>query len=281
MANEYDQYVYEDEGPRPWRWSIIWPALVVLGWLVYEITAQPALGVVVACTRVGWNDLITARWLLRIDANRGRGWTCFWLYVASAFWRIGLAGIVFMVAVACLADVKRGQLDLSTEIDSILATALGSIALTTLTVCLVIGFASRNRVKLWLNSRSMRQARKSNMWPSFAQVKGRNHAEYVVFVGLALLVYLVGPAAIVALIVFIVWLITPFLGVPPDVYLYTACFILLLEFVGSGMLIGFRKVFTERVVARTPAECWGPPAWKGTNLPDQEPAVTTGSGLAS
>src|SRR5205823_1721793 len=55
-----------------------------VGWALYELTTQPALGAVAVCLKFGWEDFRTARWLRRRDPNRRRGRACFWLYVGNA-----------------------------------------------------------------------------------------------------------------------------------------------------------------------------------------------------
>jgi hypothetical protein len=55
---------YPDQQARSrWHTPLTWSALAALGLLVYELTAQPALGVSVLCLKFGWNDWRTALWL--------------------------------------------------------------------------------------------------------------------------------------------------------------------------------------------------------------------------
>ncbi len=73
---------------------LTWSMLLSVALIVYELTTEPVLGVVVVCIKFGWKDFLIAYWLWRVDANRPRARTFFWILLAS-----GLAKIVFS---ACL-----------------------------------------------------------------------------------------------------------------------------------------------------------------------------------
>ena len=72
----------------------LWALLLIVAWLVFELTAQPALAVAAVCVKFGWEDFRTARWLRRSDPDRLRGRACFWLYVASGLWKTAITGTV-------------------------------------------------------------------------------------------------------------------------------------------------------------------------------------------
>src|SRR5690349_9796317 len=89
----------DDPSPRR-RPSLVLPALLMLGIVVYELTAQPGLGAAIACTKFGWDDFLTARWLRRRDPNRRRGRASFWLFVAAGLWKTAVTGVIVLVGVA-------------------------------------------------------------------------------------------------------------------------------------------------------------------------------------
>src|SRR3954454_11024639 len=89
-----------DDPPPRRRPSLVLPALLALGFVVYELTAQPGLGAAIACTKFGWDDFLTARWLRRRDPDRRRGRAEFWLFVAAGLWKTAVTGVVVMFAVA-------------------------------------------------------------------------------------------------------------------------------------------------------------------------------------
>src|SRR5437660_6369080 len=107
----------EDDIPvRRWSERISWGAMLPLGWLIYELTARPSFAIVIACAKFGWNDFLTALWLLRTDPDGGRGRTCFWFYVASGVWKITVAafvitGTILIVMVGLNGKPLRGLID--------------------------------------------------------------------------------------------------------------------------------------------------------------------------
>src|SRR5262245_939797 len=113
MDSEFDRYITDAPKVSQWRspltWSILiayitdapkaskwrspftWSILIVLSWLIYEVTAQPVLGAVVACIKFGWEDYLTGRWLRRVDPNRCRGQVLYHAYLAYGFLKIVVA----------------------------------------------------------------------------------------------------------------------------------------------------------------------------------------------
>lgn len=91
MSNEFDEYVHEDQ-PAKWKEPASWTALLLVGWLIYEFTAQPGLAAFAVCTKLTWNDFATARWLSRVDYNWRRARMCFWFYLAFGLWKMAVAG---------------------------------------------------------------------------------------------------------------------------------------------------------------------------------------------
>src|SRR5438552_14652063 len=98
---------------RRWHGAFTWTGLLVVGWALYELTTQPALGAVAVCLKFGWEDFRTARWLGRRDPDRRRGRAHFWLYAGNGLLKAaGVASVMTfaMVTVAMGVDArKRGQ----------------------------------------------------------------------------------------------------------------------------------------------------------------------------
>lgn len=74
-----------------------WLVFAGLGLLVADSTGRPFPGVAVFCVKFGLDRLKTAYWLFRKDPNRPRARVCFLFYLASAFARIGVATVLFMI----------------------------------------------------------------------------------------------------------------------------------------------------------------------------------------
>src|ERR1700756_1259265 len=76
--------------------GLLWSVMLLLGFLLYEWTAQPALGIVVVCSKIGWKDFRTGFWLLQTDPRRSRGWANGCLYLASGTWNTLLLGLALI-----------------------------------------------------------------------------------------------------------------------------------------------------------------------------------------
>src|SRR5258707_11666988 len=89
----------DEQAERQGRWPgwVTWLVQGTVGWVAYEMSAQPMLGVVAVCAKFGWNDFLTARWLSRLDPNRPRGHACFWLYFSSGLWKTAAAGLLMLL----------------------------------------------------------------------------------------------------------------------------------------------------------------------------------------
>src|SRR5437868_5740148 len=103
MYDTLSETTFEEPPPTPWTNHISWGALFAVGWLIYELTARPSFGIVVACGKFGWEDFLAAHWLLRTDPYRGRGRACFWFHVANGLWKITVAAFIVTGSLLALA----------------------------------------------------------------------------------------------------------------------------------------------------------------------------------
>src|SRR5262245_29129752 len=101
----HDPLTDDAEAGRGCTRHLTWPVLLGLGWLIYELTHKPALGAMAVCLKFGLNDFRTARWLSRIDGDRGRAHSCFWLYLATGLYKTAITGSVLAIAITLLAAV--------------------------------------------------------------------------------------------------------------------------------------------------------------------------------
>lgn len=228
----------ETESPaRRWTEQISWGAMLPLGWLIYELTARPSFAIVVACAKFGWNDFLTAHWLLRTDPDRGRGRTCFWFYIASGLWKVTVAaffitGTILIVWVSLNGKPPRGLLD---------AGLTAVIGISLLAVIPLIGVLNARvyRVKVWVDA-SIHPSRRQDLWPPHAT--GFNSTMGLLF-----------PALLVPIVV--TALVTFHLGVWA---LVTCC-------LGEGIYIW---LLFRGVAARRPDDCWG-----ASSVDDPQPGL--------
>ena len=91
---------------RLWR-RLEWVLLPGIALLIFELTADPALAVVVAGLKFGWDDLLTAGWLRRSDPVRTRGRAYSWFLASWGFLRIGaLMFVCLIIRIAASLSLK-------------------------------------------------------------------------------------------------------------------------------------------------------------------------------
>ena len=221
-----------EQAPPAQRWTehITWSAMLALGWVLYEVTAQPSYGIAIVCAKFGWQDFATACWLLRWDPHRGRGRSSFYFYVASGLWRITVAAF-FVTGCTLWIVALVGERGMAKPKHLIGVGITAAVGITLLAVIPLMGAicAKAYRVKIWIDD-TVHQSRRDHVWPPAGL--GGNTIRGLLF-----------PALIVPLLVTSLVTIKAF-GV-------------------WGMLaIVFTEAFTictlfRGIAASTPAECWG------------------------
>jgi hypothetical protein len=243
MASSDDLLTSTAPVRRSWRPHVPWPALALLGWLLYEFTAQPGLAAAVTCAKFGWADLCTARWLRRVDPDRLRGRTCFWFYLAFGMWKVALTATALMIVLVLLAACFRRPAGngLAPVVGGTLAAAGLGFGLTFLTTYVAVGSALCNGVKVWLGSAPHR-ARAERFWPPY---EGRINAGPLVAV--TTLVMTMWAVLIASVSAILVWRPAGWSG-----------FLLLLGIVAATLPVGLEvfRFLDGRVFARSPQECW-------------------------
>ncbi|HWG41596.1 MAG TPA: hypothetical protein VN688_02340 [Gemmataceae bacterium] len=251
------EWKHEDETERGgWlgRLHLSWPALFLLGWLLYEFTAQPGPAALVACAKFGWGDVRTAFWLRRVDPDRRRGRTCFWSYLAFGLWKVAMMATVTMIVIGFLSVivdcVQRQPLPnkngVSAVFGGVLTAATMGFGLALPAHYIALWLATRNGVRLWLGYAPNR-ARKERFWPPrHGQI---NAAPFVFF-----------TLGFVTLWVFILLLIGLVLTVGANVAweAILLCGVLMsVCILAMGILaLSRREHGVPWLFARSPHECW-------------------------
>ena len=241
MTKNSDQPFHVDTWPSRWRQSITWSAVVVLGLLVYEFTTQPILGVIVICSKFGWNDFLIAYLLQRVDPNRARSRAVFWFCLASGLLRVIFASIILAIALFLMLGAPFGPGAFQAMVLRVIS-AFGVVfvgyLLITGTVFRGVICAGQSQIKIWL--------------PSFRTLGGsKMHLENLVD---SLLVLGFIPLYLLGFAIF------PLLG-----SFFEPQGLLLIPFIGLGLLwcgllfILFCMIFLRvkrRISASNPYECW-------------------------
>jgi hypothetical protein len=154
---EYD--LPSSEIPRPawWKSSVIWSVLFLAALLIYEITAKPLLGVLLLCSKFGWDYFLAAYWLRRVDPNRMRAKSIFWLLLTMGMFNIANAASAFFLLFSLVFVVFKIHNRAAFFPDEILI-ALGTwcvgIFICILTTFLGLWNTFRGRLRIWLPSPS-------------------------------------------------------------------------------------------------------------------------------
>jgi len=187
--DNHDLWVDEPQNKFQFGW---WLA-ILLGWVVFELTAQPILGAFVTCLKFGQDEVITGFWLLKRDPFAGRGKACFFLYFAYGLWKIALYSLAFLlggsVLIAILTKAINGQNNPPPNFQAILlGTSLSMMVGFLMAIIFsLIGLvlALKYKVKIWLGV-APTLARKHKYWPPFQG--GKNRAPAVLATSFSLLV---------------------------------------------------------------------------------------------
>ncbi len=158
----YQPEIDQDADPAfSFGWA--WVLMATLAWVLFEVTANSALVGVVACLKFGWYDFRNGLWLWRTDPNIKRGNTCFFFYLALAFWKISLTAVALTFGI--LIVTSSFQLGLpGAEILGTLFSLWISCGLATLFTWLACFLAWKRGVKIWVDS-TITWSRKHNVWP--------------------------------------------------------------------------------------------------------------------
>jgi hypothetical protein len=264
-----------DESARRWYGAIEWGGLLALGFSLYELTDQPAVGTAVVCLKFGWRDFRTAHWLWRADPRRPRGRACWWLYVGWGLMKVGLVavgtclavlvGIVVMTGLRGWQAVPPGFEQLMLSMAGGALTALAALQLSAIAAACALRLAVRHRLSLWLNS-SVGSARRRGVWPPMTSDRpGRNCLERLQLPAIPSTFFCIYLGSLTVML-------QPFSKGPPDGVVFV-----LVMFAGIGLALGAAvacwyycvKLVPRSVHADSPAECWPPDelaAW-----PDEQP----------
>jgi len=255
MSEVYDQTFEAERSQRRWGNVIVVSLLVGLGWLLFELTAQPALGAVAVCAKFGWNDFRSACWLRRRDPNRQRAAACFWLFVASAFAKMAVSAFVLMFAYGLVnamleppqpANPGANWDALVPVFIAMSLTLMVGFGLSALATVRALWLALRFHVKLWLNP-AVHHARRSDLWPPACPTYHGNWARILIPIIFGVTYFLIAMVAVVLFVDHVQqWLGQQLAGL----------IVMAVVFLGPISILATRDVLAKRVLARYPAECW-------------------------
>ncbi len=238
------------QNSRRRREALAWATVLLIGWVVFDLTADPAITAVVTCTKFGLNDWLTARWLRKSDPVRRRGSACAWFYRASALWKVAIAATVGMFLLVYIeAAVSRiglpGREFMGMSIQAAICFLLAA-CLTTIASFGCWWFGHR----VWVDP-ALHDARRQKAWPPCPTFTTNRVGTLLTSTMITWLV----PLAIAAL-----FLAFPEVGprrqprAGEDFWLPIVLFGVMIS--GAILILYGREALIRRVAAAFPEECW-------------------------
>jgi hypothetical protein len=244
---------------------LAWLFVGLLALVVFELTADPALTVVVGCIKFGWDELATARWLWWTDPDRLRGRVTSLFYAAWSLCRItGIAIVLMLVAILVFGLLTEMGLAGGAKmpsaprvLTSIALVVLCGLVSTGLTLALALFSARRNRIKVWIGPEA-KLARRSGTWPpgSIEGKTGQTNLAYRLI--LALVITIAVPLILVLSI--LPMCLMPGPPQPGPIEVVFGIFVAL-NMIVALLVVPIALIFTlgslaARVLATSPEECW-------------------------
>jgi hypothetical protein len=146
--------------------------MVGLAFVVFELTAESSLAVVLGCAKFGTPDLKIARWLRRADPDRVRGYACSWFYIVLAIMRIGIVALLVMIVLIAVGGPGIPQGLLERQAISALLVLFACFVTTAVTSWVAVASALRGSVHPWMDATS-KSAAKHGLWPPLVPERSR------------------------------------------------------------------------------------------------------------
>jgi len=138
-----------------------WGAIALVGFLIFELTAEPALSFSAVCLRYAWEDLRTAWWLRRNDDWPVRARVLGWFLLARGLARVGIAAfavVLCWVFLSIAIEQRKGvvkpagqPLPMPAWFPAVALMMLAGILGTTLCSTLGVWTSRRARLPVWLD----------------------------------------------------------------------------------------------------------------------------------
>ena len=252
MASDETFQIETDQTSQRSQWAshTAWFGFLCAAWIVFEMTADPALVIVVACSKFGWSDYCTGRWLRKSDPYRMRGLTCSLFYRASSAWKVTVTAFLAMFAIVPLAAMVDQPQQQQPPLAEFLATALlcmVGFALTSFTTFRAIRLARRKKLKVWVDS-TVAQSRKEDVWPP--QPYGVNR------VGRLIVTSLLMPTIVATVLMIVLFAQLAPVGNGQPVFA-VGVGVLAPIMAAVLLLVGYDRL-KRTVAASSPEECWNP-----------------------
>ena len=145
-----------------WKEHLGLALLFGLAFLLFELTARPAMAVILAAFKFGWNDFRTAFWIRGRDPHRDRGVALFWYSIALGLWKVTVVSILLSICILAIAR-RAPRPAIKIFRGGSLTAGMGLVLLTFVPILGAIR-ARRSGVRVWVNG-GLTHARRNQYWP--------------------------------------------------------------------------------------------------------------------
>ena len=257
----YDAPDFNEIDPSSGRW--IRASAWIIAIVVFELTADPSLVVMVGCTKFGWEQLRAARWLRRTDPDKRRGRACRWFYVSWGLWRISVVATLMMFVVLFLFEGLRHRLGAPPRrgneppVQFIVAflMAFFGIGFATMTSILGVLSAWRGGVRVWVGAEAIDGWRVKS-WPPLGPPRKPNRVALLLLTAVPIAaVSILLPVA--AFVVGIAATVARRIGGDGAFVATMLVGVMLCLVAGVIAMMVLVDASKRRIEASSPADCWG------------------------
>lgn len=217
--------------------------------VVYLLTHELAVAVILPCLHGGWHTVETGIWLLKSDPDRCRARVCFAFYFATACWKAAAAAL-FTVFLFGVAEAMTGVQPNMDEFAATMLVVLGGVVFNTLVGIGATIAAVSYKVRVWVHPRLRSMVQDDlNMVTSLPPARcGFNHAIFVVATALVFPVLCIGTACLL--------IATVGKGRNEVESVSAILLVFATMFGGPIAMIPCYAWLSSRIIARTPQQCW-------------------------
>lgn len=229
-----------------------WLMALVAAWLVFELTANDSLSAVAMCSKLGWDDWLTAIWLLRKDPRKIRAAVCALVFIASGLLKTTVSSLVAMLGLLAIHAGQGPPAQPPAAFGAVALSLFISFAGSSLLTFVALWLASKTDTKAWVEWR-IHQARRNDAWPptAYCQVNRLDYLTVASLIG-------VGTPAMLAAVLGLAALVTSWANGDPAVESISVTVLMLV-----GMPVLFLSIFVvggiigSHATALSPEACWG------------------------
>ena len=241
----------ESRRPR-WLLGLGWACAALGAWLVFELSASNELTAVTLCSKLGWDDWLTAIWLFRRDTRRSRALACAWFFIASGLWKTTVSSFAAMLGLIAIHAGQGPPAQPPEAFGAVVLSLFASFGGSSLATFAASWLAFKSNTKVWVESR-VHQARRDDAWPPVAYCQS-NRADFLLLTSLIA----VGTPAMLAVTLGFAGLVTSWANGDPAVQSISIMVLMSVGILGLIVAIfALGSVISHHVTAATPEACWG------------------------